>query len=196
MILQGSSLSQQTSERVRRSRSASEATSLSRLAERALEVAAQRNVSIVTAESCTAGKLAALLSEAPGAAERLHGSFVTYTKANKTKSLGVSAALLQRKGAVSAEVAIAMAEGALGRSPATLAVSITGVAGPDPDEDGNPVGLVCIAVARVNAETVHLERRYGDVGRDAVQEHAMADALGALIRVVERDGDLDAAPTD
>jgi nicotinamide-nucleotide amidase len=196
MILQGSSLSQQTSERVRRSRSASDATSLSRLAERALEVAAQRNVSIVTAESCTAGKLAALLSEAPGAAERLHGSFVTYTKANKTKSLGVSAALLQRKGAVSAEVAIAMAEGALGRSPATLAVSITGVAGPDPDEDGNPVGLVCIAVARVNAETVHLERRYGDVGRDAVQEHAMADALGALIRVVERDGDLDAAPTD
>jgi nicotinamide-nucleotide amidase len=196
MILQGSRQFQQTSERVRRGRSASDATNLSRLAERVLEVAAQRNASIVTAESCTAGKLAALLSEAPGAAERLHGSFVTYTKANKTKSLGVSAALLQRKGAVSAEVAIAMAEGALGRSPATLAVSITGVAGPDPDEDGNPVGLVCIAVARVNAETVHLERRYGDVGRDAVQEHAMADALGALIRVVERDGDLDAAPTD
>jgi len=96
----------------------------------------------VTAESCTAGKLAAaLLSEAPGAAERLHGSFVTYTKANKTKSLGVSAALLQRRGAVCREVAVAMAEGALVRSPATVAVSITGVAGPDPDEDGNPVGL-------------------------------------------------------
>ena len=196
MILQGSGLSQQTSERVRRSRSASEATNLSRLAQRALEVAAQRNASIVTAESCAAGKLAALLSETSGAAERLHGSFVTYTKANKTKSLGVSAALLQRKGAVCPEVTIAMAEGALVGSPATLAVSITGVAGPDPDEDGNPVGLVCIAVARVNAETVHLERRYGDVGRDEVQEHAMADALAALIRVVERDGDLDAAPTD
>lgn len=89
-----------------------------------------------------------------------------------------------------------MAEGALDRSPADLAISITGAAGPDPDEDGNPVGLVCIAIARVNGETVHLERRYGDVGRDAVQEHAMADALGALIHVVERDGDLDAAPTD
>jgi nicotinamide-nucleotide amidase len=196
MILQGPRLSQLTSERVRRSSSASDANDLSRLAERALQVAAKRNASIVTAESCTAGKLAALLSEAPGAAERLHGSFVTYTKANKTKSLGVSAALLQRKGAVCAEVAIAMAEGALVRSPADLAVSITGVAGPDPDEDGNPVGLVCIAIARVDGETVHLERRYGDVGRDAVQEHAMADALGALIHVVERDGDLDAAPTD
>jgi nicotinamide-nucleotide amidase len=196
MILQGPRPSQQASERARRSRSASEATSLSRLAERALEVAAQRNASIVTAESCTAGKLAALLSEAPGAAERLHGSFVAYTKANKTKSLGVSAELLQRKGAVCREVAIAMAEGALVQSPATVAVSITGVAGPDPDEDGNAVGLVCIAVARFNGETVHLERRYGDVGRDAVQEHAMADALGALIHVVETDGDSDAAPTD
>jgi len=177
-------------------RSASEASNLSRLAEHVLEAAAQKDTSIVTAESCTAGKLAAVLSEAPGAAERLHGSFVTYTKANKTKSLGVSADLLQRKGAVCREVAIAMAEGALVRSPADLAVSITGVAGPDPDEDGNPVGLVCIAVARVNGDTVHLERRYGDLGREAVQERAMADALRALIDVIGRNGDLHAAPTD
>jgi nicotinamide-nucleotide amidase len=196
MILQGPNLSQQTSGRVCRNESASNATALTRLAERALEVAAQRNASVVTAESCTAGKLAAVLSEAAGAAERLHGSFVTYTKANKTKSLGVSADLLQRKGAVCREVAVAMAEGALVRSPATLAVSITGVAGPDPDEDGNPVGLVCIAIARIDGETVHLERGYGDLGREAVQERAMADALAALIHVVETDGDLDAAPTD
>jgi nicotinamide-nucleotide amidase len=196
MILQGPHLSQQRSERVRRNGSASDAANLSRLAERALEVAAQRKASIVTAESCTAGKLAALLSEAPGAAERLHGSFVAYTKANKTISLGVSADLLQRKGAVCAEVAIAMAEGALVRSPATFAVSNTGVAGPDPDEDGNPVGLVCIAVARINGETVPLERRYGDLGREAVQERAMADALRALIDVAEGNGDLHAAPTD
>jgi nicotinamide-nucleotide amidase len=196
MTLQGQRSSQHGSEGARRSSSVSGATNLSRLAQRALELAAQRNASIVTAESCTAGKLAALLSEAPGAAERLHGSFVTYTKANKTKSLGVSADLLQRKGAVCREVAVAMAEGALVRSPATLAVSITGVAGPDPDEDGNPVGLVCIAIARVNGKTVHLERRYGDLGRDAVQEHAMADALCGLIHVVESDGDFDAASTD
>jgi nicotinamide-nucleotide amidase len=196
MTLQRPRLSRQGSEGACGSNSASDATNLSRLAQRALEATAQKSASVVTAESCTAGKLAALLSEAPGAAERLHGSFVTYTKANKTKSLGVSADLLQRKGAVCREVAVAMAEGALVRSPATLAVSITGVAGPDPDEDGNPVGLVCIAIARINGETVHLERRYGDVGRDAVQERAMADALGALIHVVESDGDFDAASTD
>ena len=82
------------------------------------------------------------------------------------------------------------------RSPATLAVSITGVAGPDPDEDGNPVGFVCVAIARTNGKTVHLERRYGDLGRDVVQERAMADALRAIIAVVERNGDLHAAPTD
>ena len=87
MILQGSRLSQQTSERMRRSRSATDAINLC-LAEEALEAAAQTNASIAIAESCTAGKPAALLSEAPGAADRLQGSFVAYTKANKTKSLG------------------------------------------------------------------------------------------------------------
>jgi nicotinamide-nucleotide amidase len=158
---------------------------LSALAEQALDAARRRDLSIVTAESCTAGKLVALLSEAPGAAENLHGGFVTYTKANKTRSLGVSAALLKQKGAVCAAVAVAMAEGALARSPANLAVSITGVAGPDPDEDGNPVGLVCIALARENGEPIHLENRYGDIGRDNVQEHAMADALAELIRLIE-----------
>src|SRR5262245_66021126 len=96
------------------------------LAERVLATARRRNLTIVTAESCTAGKLAALLSEAPGAAERLHGSFVTYTKANKTKSLGVSAALLQRRGAVCREVAVAMAERALVRYSGTVAVSLAG----------------------------------------------------------------------
>jgi nicotinamide mononucleotide (NMN) deamidase PncC len=79
------------------------------------KAAAQTNAFIASAESCTAGKLAALLSEAPGAADCLQGRFVTYTKANKTKSLGVSAGLLR---AVWREVAIAMAAGALVRSPA------------------------------------------------------------------------------
>jgi nicotinamide-nucleotide amidase len=130
MILQGSRLSQQTSERMRRSRSATDAINLSRLAEEALEAAAQTNASIAIAESCTAGKLAALLSEATGAADRLQGSFVAYTKANKTKSLGVSADLLQHKGAVCREVAIAMAEGALVRSPRTWEWARTSPGGP------------------------------------------------------------------
>jgi nicotinamide-nucleotide amidase len=89
---------------------------------------------------------------------------------------------LRSRGAVCPEVAIAMAEGALSRSPAGVAVAITGVAGPDKDEDGNPVGLVFIAVARKSLSTVVLERHYGDLGRDAVRERAMIDAL----REVER----------
>jgi nicotinamide-nucleotide amidase len=157
------------------------------LAERALATARRRNLTIVTAESCTAGKLSALLSEAPGAAEHLHGGFVTYTKANKIEALGVDSGLLEAKGAVCPDVAIGMAEGALHRSPANVAVAVTGVAGPDPDEDGNPVGLVCIAVVREGREPRHVERKYGDIGREKVQERAMEDALAELIRSLEAD---------
>jgi nicotinamide-nucleotide amidase len=158
---------------------------LVQLAERALAIARRRDMTIVTAESCTAGKLSALLSESPGAAEHLHGGFIAYTKANKVRSLGVSAELLGDKGAVCPDVALAMAAGALARSPANLAVSITGVAGPDPDEDGNPVGFVCIAVTRDDIEPQHVEKHYGNVGRHKVQEFALADALAELIRVLE-----------
>lgn len=160
---------------------------LRELAERALAAAGRRHLTIVTAESCTAGKLSALLSEAPGAGEHLHGSFVTYTKANKVEALGVDAGLLNAKGAVCREVALAMAEGALHRSPADVAVAVTGVAGPDSDEDGNPVGLVCIAAARDGRKPLHVERKYGDIGREQVQARAMADALAQLIRCLEAD---------
>ena len=152
-----------------------------------LDVAKKRNLTIVTAESCTAGMLSTLLSEAPGASEYLHGGFVTYTKENKTKVLGVSEHLLAEKSAVCTEVAVAMAEGALRRSPADLAVAVTGVAGPEPDEDGNPVGRACIAVARRGYETSYFARNYGDIGRDAVRQRAVADALSELIRMADKD---------
>jgi PncC family amidohydrolase len=153
---------------------------------RVLDVAKKRNLTIVTAESCTAGMLSTILSEAPGASEHLHGGFVTYTKENKTKILGVSEHLLTEKSAVCPDVAMAMAEGALKRSPADLAVAVTGVAGPEPDEDGNPVGRTCIAVARRGHETFHLERNYGDIGRDAVRRRAVADALSELISIADK----------
>jgi nicotinamide-nucleotide amidase len=157
-------------------------TKLVEAAKKVLARAKAGNLGIVTAESCTSGLLASVLSEAPGAAELLHGGFVTYTKDNKVIALGVSEALLKTKGAVCEEVARAMAEGALARSPADVSVAITGVAGPSPDEDGNPVGLVCIAVARRGFPTSHMEKSYGDIGRDAVREGAMQDALAALWR--------------
>jgi nicotinamide-nucleotide amidase len=157
---------------------------LSALARRVLELAAEKNLSVVTAESCTAGKLCALLSEGPGAATHLQGGFVTYTKTSKRHALGVSQALLEEKGAVCCDVAAAMARGAFARSPADLAVSITGVAGPEPDEDGNPVGRVCIGLAR--EEGMHeWEFHYGDLGRDVIQARAMQDALKLVIAAME-----------
>jgi nicotinamide-nucleotide amidase len=161
---------------------------LAAMAKKVLALACARRLGIVTAESCTSGLLANALSEAPGAAELLHGGFVTYTKANKTAALGVPADLLRTRGAVCPEVATAMAEGALARSPADVAIAITGVAGPDKDEDGNPVGLVFIAVARKSLPSAVLERRYGDLGRDAVRERAMIDALQEVERLLVADG--------
>jgi nicotinamide-nucleotide amidase len=104
---------------------------------------------------------------------------------NKTKALGVSAQVLRDKGAVCQEVALAMAEGAVDRSPADLAISITGVAGPDPDEDGNPVGRVCMAVARRSRPAVSAERYYGAIGKDEICRRAMKDALLKLLGVIE-----------
>lgn len=160
---------------------------LTDLAKRALEAAKAKRRSIVTAESCTAGKLSGLLSEAPGASDFLHGGFVAYTKQNKRKALGVSAELLRAKTAVCTDVAVEMAQGALKRSPASVAAAITGVAGPEPDEDGNPVGLVCIAVVREDSPPVRIEKRYGEIGREAIQERAMADALTELIDVISKE---------
>ena len=140
-----------------------------------------KRLTLVVAESCTAGLMGKVLSDAPGAAERFHGGFVTYTKAHKTSALGVPANVLRNKGAVCMEVARAMAQGALAHSPAHLSAAITGVAGPEPDPDNNPVGRVCIAVARHDAPATTFENNYGDIGRDAVRERAIADALRALI---------------
>ncbi len=99
-------------------------------------------LSIVTAELCTAGMIAAVLSRADGAGEVLHGGFVTYTKAQKTAALGVSVDLLREHGAVNEEVVKQLAAGALKNSCAKLSVAVSGVLGPEKDEDGNPVGLV------------------------------------------------------
>ncbi len=135
---------------------------------------------IVTAESCTGGLLAAVLAEAPGAGKQLEGGFVTYTKDQKTIALGVSRALLGRESAVSEAVARAMAEGALARSVADISVAITGVAGPASDEDGNPVGLVHIASARRGCVTLHHKHCFGDIGRGEVLYQTVMGALELL----------------
>jgi nicotinamide-nucleotide amidase len=153
---------------------------LAALADDLLKIARDKRLTLVTAESCTAGLLCQVLSDAEGAAEFFHGGFVTYTKRHKQCALDVPWELLQKQGAVCPAVAAAMAEGALRHSEAALSASITGVAGPEPDEDGNPVGRVCFAVARRGSAARPFERYYGDAGREAIRERAVADALRAL----------------
>jgi nicotinamide-nucleotide amidase len=158
---------------------------LKEFADALIQRAKEANLGIVTAESCTAGLMCQVLSDAEGAAKVFHGGFVTYTKQHKSCALGVPEALLREKGAVCAEVARAMAEGALARSKAGISAAITGVAGPEPDEDGNPVGRVCIAVARRGFPTRDFERHYDpDIGRDAIRACAVADAFRAMMTEV------------
>jgi nicotinamide-nucleotide amidase len=151
------------------------------MAQELMRLLEDKRLTVVVAESCTAGLMGKVLSDAPGAAERFHGGFVTYTKAHKASALDVPMDVLRRQGAVCLEVARAMAHGALNHSPAQLSAAITGVAGPEPDPDNNPVGRVCIAVVRQGAPTSAFEKNYGAIGRDAVRERAIADALRALI---------------
>jgi nicotinamide-nucleotide amidase len=153
-----------------------------------IELLQARGLALVTAESCTGGLVAAVLSEAPGAGRALHGGFVTYTKAQKTAALGVPAALLDRHGAVSEPVARAMAEGALARSPADIAVAVTGVAGPQPDEDGTPVGVMHFAAARRGKPTLHRMRQFGDVGRGPCRSAAVREVFD-LVREAAEVGD-------
>jgi nicotinamide-nucleotide amidase len=155
-----------------------------RLAKQLLELLETKRLKLVVAESCTAGLLSLKLADAPGAAAHFDGGFVTYTKEQKTSALDVSPALLRERGAVCAEVARAMAQGVLRRSNADVAAAITGVAGPEPDPDGNPVGRVCIAVARRGGATEELERHYGNRERDEIRACAIAETLQALITLI------------
>ena len=147
-----------------------------RLAAEVLEQAKTNRLTICTAESCSAGRLALALSKGEGASQHLMGGVVAYTKEMKIRALGVPAELIQSGTAVCADVAEAMARGARRLSGATLAVSITGVAGPEPDEDGNPVGLIYCSVARTDASKV-IELRSDAKQPDAVIDDACVEAL-------------------
>jgi PncC family amidohydrolase len=105
--------------------------------------------------------IAAVLSRAHGAGEVLHGGFVTYTKAHKTSALGVSADLLREKSAVNEEVVTQLATGALKHSPASLSLAVSGVLGPEEDEDGNPVGLVYFCCVRSDRQPVVVKEEFG-----------------------------------
>jgi nicotinamide-nucleotide amidase len=126
---------------------AMETTGISDLASRVIKIAQKLRVKIVTAESCTAGTLSTILADTPGAGDVFLGGFVTYAKASKSDVLGISGEILERYSAVSEETAGAMTQAALISCPsADVAIAITCVGGPEPDEDNNPVGLAFLSV--------------------------------------------------
>jgi len=139
-----------------------------------------RRKRIATAESCTGGLIAALLTEVAGSSDVLERGFVAYSNVAKVEMLGLPADLIATHGAVSEAVARAMAEGALTASQADMSIAVTGVAGPGGSSAAKPVGLVHLAAGRKGAETLHRECRFGDIGRDAIRAACVEAALALL----------------
>jgi nicotinamide-nucleotide amidase len=146
---------------------------------RLLQKASERDLRLATAESCTGGMLASLLTDVQGVAHAFERGFVTYTNEAKSEMLGVPAALIEEKGAVSREVAVAMAEGALARSRANIALSITGFA-----DSGDEPGLVHFGCARAGRATAHREERFGPGGRGATRVKCMKVAVEMMTEML------------
>jgi nicotinamide-nucleotide amidase len=147
-------------------------------AERLMRRLCDNGLKVATAESCTGGMLAALLTDIEGAGHGFERGFVTYTKEAKSELLGIAPDLLDNNNAVSEIVARAMAEGALERSQADFAVGVTGFAGPA--GEGCEEGLVHFALARRDGETVHREEHFGAIGRGPVRVRSLRSMLKML----------------
>lgn len=156
------------------------------LARLVLATARARGLTIATAESCTGGMVATALTAIAGSSDVVDRGFVTYSNAAKTAMLGVPAPLIASVGAVSAEVAAAMAEGAVRASGAGLAVAITGVAGPGGGTAAKPVGLVHFAVASADGRVNRIERRFDPaLGRAGIRRAATRQALLMVLELAQ-----------
>ncbi|MCC0063961.1 MAG: nicotinamide-nucleotide amidohydrolase family protein [Defluviimonas sp.] len=149
-------------------------------AERLLAAARAAGATIATAESCTGGMIAAAITDVAGASDIFERGFVTYSNAAKTAMLGVRAQTLAAHGAVSEEVAREMAEGAQREADATLAVSVTGIAGPGGSEH-KPEGRVCFGLAAAGRQTRTETVDFGALGRAAVRRASVDHALRLLV---------------
>jgi len=159
-------------------------SSLLSLAHIVLAEAREKRLRIATAESCTGGLIAALLTEIPGCSAVLDRGFVVYSNRAKSDLVGVPADLIADQGAVSEAVARAMAAGAIENSNAHMAVAVTGVAGPGGGTTLKPVGLVHIAVAREGHAMLHEAHRFGDIGRTKIRLKSVGAALLLLQRLL------------
>jgi len=144
------------------------------------DLATEKKIRVVTAESCTGGLVGGLLTELAGSSNFFERGFVTYSNHAKLEILGVSGAMIRTFGAVSPQCAHAMAEGALKNSHAHLAVAITGVAGPGA-HGPKPEGYVCFATAMKDAETLTREEHFGALGRSNVRLASVKVAMQMLL---------------
>ena len=152
-----------------------------------LDICRRKELIIATAESCTGGLVAGTLTEIPGVSSMLDRGFITYSNEAKQEMLGVSAQTLEKYGAVSSQTAEEMARGALARAPVDLAVSVTGIAGPDSDDTQKPVGLVHFAAASRSGQFVHIEKKFGNPGRSEIRKRSVLQAFVMLHELAEKE---------
>jgi len=151
-----------------------------------IDILAERKQTLVTAESCTGGMIASALTDIPGASAAIYGGYVTYANSAKSRMIQVQPRLIRDYGAVSNQVARAMADGARNTARVDYAVAVTGIAGPDGGTEKKPVGLVYVAVSSELA-TVVIEHRFGDLGRDAIRKATVEAALDLVLHVLTSD---------
>jgi nicotinamide-nucleotide amidase len=155
------------------------------LAEAVLTRCREKKLMVATAESCTGGLIAGALTDIAGSSDVVERGFVTYSNRAKTEMIGVPAPLIVEHGAVSAEVARAMAAGALTHAPVELAVAVTGIAGPGGGSADKPVGLVHLATARRGGK-VHSERHVFPGDRGGIRRATVERALELLLAAAEQ----------
>lgn len=153
------------------------------LAQRFVAELTEAGVMFACAESCTGGMIASAITDIAGSSAVLDRGFVTYSNEAKNEMLGVDLDVIKKQGAVSEAVAAAMADGALMRSNADVAVSVTGIAGPGGGSDIKPVGLVWFACAATGASTLVTSHQFEDLGRDFIRYHAALFALEMALQV-------------
>ena len=157
------------------------------LAKETVETLIANGLTIATAESCTGGLIAGALTAISGSSETVYGGFVSYANEAKIAMIGVPYALLKQHGAVSKEVAIAMAEGALGAAGTHIAVAVTGIAGPNGGSADKPVGLVWFGIALAGQPVVAERQLFGQKGREFIRHETVRHALQLGLRALGQD---------
>lgn len=157
---------------------------ITNLARMIIAVAAEKNLTLATAESCTGGLIAAALTEIPGSSAAFDRGFVTYSNNAKRDLLGVPGDIIADLGAVSEPVARSMAEGAMVMGEVDVAVAVTGVAGPGGGTQLKPVGLVHIACARKGHNIIHDVFRFGNVDRGEIRIKTVEEALAMMLNSI------------